>query len=110
MIQLESKALVGDQAAEFDVLDQGRKADGVKAMAGQQDEPYQVPKRVGQREDLVVQPPFDLSMASFGSPFCALRVAVNFDDCRVDHGELHIWIVRYGIKIHLKTPAFTQSR
>ena len=27
------EGLVGDQAAEFDVLDQGRKADGVKAMA-----------------------------------------------------------------------------
>ena len=45
------ESLVGDQAAEFDVLDQGRDADGVKAVAGQQDEPHQVPKRVGQRED-----------------------------------------------------------
>ncbi len=45
------EGLVGDQAAEFDVLDQGRKADGVKAMAGQQDEPHQIPKRIGQRED-----------------------------------------------------------
>jgi len=25
-------------------------------------------------------------------------VAVNFDDCRVDHGELHVWIIRYGVK------------
>jgi hypothetical protein len=25
-------------------------------------------------------------------------VAVNFDDCRVDHGELHVRIVRYGIE------------
>ena len=45
------KSLVGDQAAEFDVLDQGRDADGIKAMAGQQDEPHQIPERVGQRED-----------------------------------------------------------
>ena len=41
------KGLVGDQAAEFDVLDQGRDADGVKAMAGEQDEPHQIPERVG---------------------------------------------------------------
>jgi hypothetical protein len=41
------KSLVGDQAAEFDLLDQGRDADGVKAMAGEQDEPHQIPERVG---------------------------------------------------------------
>ena len=45
------KSLVSDQAAEFDILDQGRDAYGVKAMAGEQDEPHQIPKRVGQRED-----------------------------------------------------------
>jgi hypothetical protein len=55
------KSLVSDQASEFDVLDQGRDADGVKAMAGEQDEPHQIPKRVGQRED-------------FGGP-TALRLA-----------------------------------
>jgi len=64
------KGLVGDQAAEFDVLNQGRDTDGIKAMAGKQDEPHQVPERVGQREDfggpaalrladgLVLSPPF----------------------------------------------------
>jgi hypothetical protein len=25
-------------------------------------------------------------------------VAVNFDDCRVDHRELHVWLIRYGIE------------
>ena len=23
---------------------------------------------------------------------------MNFDDCRVDHGELHVWVIRYGIE------------
>lgn len=55
------ESLVSNQAAEFDVLDQGRDADGIKAMAGQQDEPHQIPERVGQRED-------------FGGP-AALRLA-----------------------------------
>ena len=45
------KSLVSDQATEFDVLDQGGDADGVKAMAGEQDEPHQISERVGQRED-----------------------------------------------------------
>ena len=45
------KSLVGDQATKFDVLDQGRDAGGVEAMARQQDEPYQIPECVGQRED-----------------------------------------------------------
>lgn len=55
------KGLVGDQTTEFDVFDQGRDADGVKAMAGEQDEPHQIPKCVGQRKD-------------FGGP-AALRLA-----------------------------------
>jgi hypothetical protein len=25
-------------------------------------------------------------------------VAVNFNDCRVDHGELHVWIIRDSIE------------
>lgn len=45
------KSLVGDQATELDILDQGHDADGVKAMAGEQDEPHQIPERVSQRED-----------------------------------------------------------
>ena len=70
------KSLVGDQAAELDVLDQGRDADGVKAMAGEQDEPHQIPKRVGQREDF--GGPAALRLADgliFGPPFapCAWR-------------------------------------
>ena len=70
------KSLVGDQAAEFDVLDQGRDADGVKAMAGEQDEPHQIPKCVGQRKDF--GGPAALRLADgliFGPPFapCAWR-------------------------------------
>src|SRR6185312_3003977 len=34
----------------------------------------------------------------FWSPFCSLGVAVNFDNCRIDHGELHVWIIRYSIE------------
>ena len=64
------KSFVGDQAAEFDILDQGREADGVKAVAGQKDKPHQIPERVGQRENfggpatlrfadgLILGPPF----------------------------------------------------
>jgi len=70
------KSLVRNQAPEFEVLDQGRDAYGVKAMAGQQDEPHQVPKRVGQREDF--GGPAALRLADgliFGPPFapCAWR-------------------------------------
>lgn len=70
------KGLVGDQATEFDVFDQGRDADGVKAMAGEQDEPHQIPKCVGQRKDF--GGPAALRLADgliFGPPFapCAWR-------------------------------------
>jgi hypothetical protein len=70
------KSLVGDQAAEFDILDQGRDADGVKAVAGQKDKPHQVPECVGQREDF--GSPTTLRLADglvLGPPFapCAWR-------------------------------------
>jgi len=70
------KGFVADQPTEFDVLDQGRDADGVKAMAGEQDEPHQIPKCVGQREDF--GGPAALRLADgliFGPPFapCAWR-------------------------------------
>ena len=64
------KSLVCGQAAEFDVFDQRRDADCVKAMAREQDEPHQVPKRVGQREDF--GGPAALRFADgliFGPPF-----------------------------------------
>ncbi|MDA9467097.1 hypothetical protein XH87_21375 [Bradyrhizobium sp. CCBAU 53415] len=105
------KSLVGDQAAEFEVLDQGRDADGVKAMAGEQDEPHQIPKRVGQREDL--GGPAALRLAdglTFGPPFapCAWRwtltiVASTMANSISGSSET-------ASKIRLKTPAFTQSR
>lgn len=68
------KALVGDQAAEFDVLDQGRDADSVKAMAGEQDEPHQIPKCVGQREDFGGPAAFRLADGLiFGPPLRPVR-------------------------------------
>src|SRR6185312_9954831 len=70
------KSLVSDQPPEFEVLDQRRDADGVEAMAGEQNEPHQIPKRIGQREDF--GGPAALRFADrliFGPPFapCAWR-------------------------------------
>ena len=62
-IQLASKALSAIKPPNLMSVDQRRDTDGVKAMAGQKDEPHQVPKRIGQREDFGSQPPFDLPMA-----------------------------------------------
>ena len=70
------EGLVADQAAEFDVLDQGRDAGGVEAMARQQDEPYQIPECVGQREDFGGPAAFRFADGLiFGPPFapCAWR-------------------------------------
>ena len=70
------KSLVGDQAAEFDVLDQGGDADSVKAMAREQDEPHQIAERVGQREDFGGPAALRLpDSLIFGPPFapCAWR-------------------------------------
>jgi hypothetical protein len=70
------ESLVGDQAAEFDTLYQGRHADGVEAVAGQQNKPHQIAERVGQREDF--GGPATLRLADgliLGPPFapCAWR-------------------------------------
>ena len=34
----------------------------------------------------------------FESPFCALTVAVDFDDGGVDHGVFHVWIRGDGLE------------
>lgn len=104
------KSLVGDQAAEFDVFDQGRYADSIKAMAGEQDEPRQIPERWSARGFWWSSHLSTRRWPDFWSPFCALCVAMNFDDCRIDHSELHVWIIRHGIEYPLKTLAFTRSR
>ena len=76
MIQLESKALSAIKPPNSMSLIRGRDADGVKAMAGEQDEPHQIPKCVGQRKDF--GGPAALRLADgliFGPPFapCAWR-------------------------------------
>lgn len=43
---------VRDEAVELDTLDERRNADGVVALAGQQDEADEIAERVGQRQDL----------------------------------------------------------
>jgi hypothetical protein len=65
-VQFES--LVGNQAPGFDILDQGRDADGVEAVAGQKDKPHQIAKRVGQREDFGGQPTLRLPDGLFWVP------------------------------------------
>ena len=70
MIQLESKALSAIKSPNSMIFDQGCDADCIKAMAGEQDEPHQSPKRVGQREDF--GGPAALRLADgliFGPPF-----------------------------------------
>jgi hypothetical protein len=46
------ESLVGDQSAEFEILDQRRHSYGVEPVPGQQHEPDQVSERVGQGQDL----------------------------------------------------------
>jgi hypothetical protein len=70
------ESLVGDQAAEFDILDQGRDADSIEAVAGQKDKPHQIAERVGQREDFGGPAPLRLADGLIlGPPFapCAWR-------------------------------------
>jgi len=43
-------------------------------------------------------PPFERRWPGFGSPFCALSVAVDLDDGGIDHGVFHVGI-REGIVI-----------
>jgi len=105
------KGLVGDQAAEFDVLDQGCDADGIEAVAGQKNKTYQVPKRVGQREDFGGPAPLRLADGlALGPPFapCAWRwtltiVASTMANSMSGSSDT-------ASKIRLKTPALIQSR
>ena len=48
--------LVGDQAAEFDILDERGDADGVMALSGQENKADQIAERIRQGQDFGAQP------------------------------------------------------
>ena len=86
--------LVGDQAAELNVLDQRRHADRVVALAWQKDKPDEVAQAhqsapgfwsSGRRETC--------RWPGFESPFCALTMAMDPNDGGINHRVFHVGLV-----------------
>jgi hypothetical protein len=55
-------------------------------------------RRISRKPDPARMLQSDL-LARFDYPFCALAVAVDFDDGAVDHGELHVGIVQTALSV-----------
>ena len=88
------EGLVGDQSAEGDSVDQRSDADLIETVAGQQDEADQIAERVGQRQVFSLScRPWSGRSPGLASPFCALTVAMDFDDGGIDHGVFHLRLV-----------------
>ena len=86
------EGLVGDQAAEGNSVDQRRRRryrNGGRA-AGRSG---QIAERVGQRDVWSSCRPWSGRSPGSASPFCALTVAMDFDDGGIDHGVFHIRLV-----------------
>jgi hypothetical protein len=89
------ESLVGDQRAEFDAVDQRRNADRVEALSRQQDESNEIAERVGEgRGSWSSCPLWRGRWPGSESPFCALAVTMDLDDGGVDHGVLHVRLIR----------------
>src|SRR3954465_1532483 len=91
---VDVERLVAEQSAEGDTLDQRRHADAVVALAGQQDEAYEVAESVGQVNDLGRQaPPRAADGLGLGPAPCAPRLLVRGDDGAVDQGVFEVRLV-----------------
>ena len=90
---------VGDQCAKAYPIDQRRHADGVEPMPGQKNEAYEIAESVSQREDFGRQASFwNVLWPGPESPFCALSVAIDLDDCCIDDGVFHVRFIRTGLE------------
>jgi hypothetical protein len=98
MIASLSKAFVSDQSAELDAVDQGGDAHSVEAMPRQELKANQIAERIGERQDFAGHAALVGLWPGSKSPFCALAAAMDLDDGGVDHGELHIRIIRYSLE------------
>ena len=95
MMALLSKALSAINPPKVDSVDQRSDADRIETVAGQQDEADQIAERVGQREYFgrhAALGAADRLVLTFPL-FCALTVAMDFDDGGIDHGVFHIRLV-----------------
>ena len=81
-----------DQSAEGNSADQ--RSDRIETVAGQQDEADQIAERVGRARVFWSScRPWSGRSPGSASPFCALTVAMDFDDGGIDHGVFHIRLV-----------------
>ena len=94
MMALLSKALSAINPPKAICIDQRSDADRIETVAGQQDEADQIAERVGQREYFGRHAALGAAdRLVLASPFCALTVAMDFDDGGIDHGVFHIRLV-----------------
>ncbi len=68
-------------------------------MAGQENEAHEIAERIGQRQNFGRHAAFGTADGlALQSPFCALSVAMDFDDGGVDHGVFHVRLLRAGLE------------
>src|ERR1051325_6485447 len=83
------ECLVGDQRVEGQSLDERRHAHRVEALSRRSTKRTRLPSASVRARILVVMPPSSGRSPGFGSPFCALAVAVDLDDRGVDYRVFH---------------------
>lgn len=88
--------LVSDQSTKIDTTDQRSHADRIKAMVGHEFEMDHIAECGLSGQGLVLVLPLARPMPSAKSPFCALSMAMNLHDGRVDHGIFHVLLVQAG--------------
>ena len=105
MMELLSKALSAMKPPKGETVDERSDADGIEAMAGQENEADEIAERsVSARFGRHAA--FGRPMAWLWVPLCALSVAVDLDDGGVDHGVFHVRSVRTGLEKPDENPGF----
>ncbi len=105
------EGLIGDEAVKGETVDERSNSYRIEAMAG-------AGERSGRDCPMRRSAPEFGRHAAFGTtdglalrpPFCALSVAMDFDDGGIDHGVFHVWRVGAGFEKPGENIRFDQSR
>ncbi|MEF9604637.1 hypothetical protein O4J55_20805 [Paracoccus sp. PXZ] len=88
------EGLVGDQPVESDPVDQRQHLDAVVALARHQTEAHEVAQGIGEGQNLGRHAAFGAANGlALRPPLCALTMAVDLDDRRIDHGIFQIRLI-----------------
>jgi hypothetical protein len=103
-VRIES--LIGNQPLKVDAFYERRNTHRVATMPRQKFKAHQSAERIGNAKIWSSCRPSTCRWPGFESPFCSLTMAVDLNDCGIDHDELRVGIARDCVEYPFKNIGF----